>query len=155
MIDAKCPCGSKLDFAACCLQYLEGSKEAPTPEALMRSRYTAFTRGDFAYLKKTWHPETLPDLDADEPSNWIGLEILGTTIDDDGEDAEVEFVAKLIVGDRLETLHEVSDFEKVDGRWLYHSGEFKNDGEPPAKISMKAPCPCGSGETFKHCHFKR
>jgi SEC-C motif-containing protein len=84
----------------------------------------------------------------------VGLEILETAIDEEGETGEVEFVAKLIVGDRLETLHEVSDFEKLDGRWVYHSGEFKNDGAAPAKITMKQPCPCGSGAKFKHCHFR-
>ena len=154
MSDLKCPCGSNLPFSGCCKPYLDGTAEAPTPEALMRSRYTAFARGDFAYLKKTWHPETVPDLGDDEPSNWIGLEILGTAVDEEGEHGEVEFVAKLIVGDRLEVLHEVSDFEKIDGRWVYHSGEFKNDDGTPKQISMKAPCPCGSGEKFKHCHYR-
>lgn len=154
MPDLKCTCGSDETFAHCCQPYLDGTAEAPTPEAMMRSRYTAFARGDFAYLKKTWHPETVPELGDDEPSNWAGLEIIETAIDEEGENGEVEFIAKLIVGDCLEILHEVSEFEKIDGRWLYHSGEFKNDGEPTKKISMKMPCPCGSGETFKHCHFK-
>jgi SEC-C motif-containing protein len=120
----------------------------------MRSRYTAFVRRDFAYLVKTWHPETVPELSEDEPSNWAGLSIIETAIDEDGESGEVEFIAKLVIGDRLEILHEVSDFEKVDGRWVYHSGEFKNEDAPAKRISMKAPCPCGSGEAFKHCHFK-
>lgn len=150
----KCPCGSKLPFADCCKPYLDGTKEAETPEILMRSRYTAFARVDIAYLKKTWHPDTVPDLDADEPSNWAGLEILDAGVDETGNNGEVEFIAKLIVGDHLEVLHEVSDFERIDGRWVYHSGEFKNDGKPPTKISMKAPCPCGSGEAFKHCHYQ-
>lgn len=154
MPDFKCSCGSALAFSACCLPYLDGKSEAATPELLMRSRYTAFMRGDFEYLKKTWHPETLPELGADEPSNWAGLEIIETAIDDEGEHGEVEFIAKLIVGERLEILHEVSDFEKIDGRWVYHSGEFKNDDAVAKKISMKAPCPCGSGEKFKHCHYR-
>lgn len=151
----KCTCGSALPFDGCCRPYLNGEVEAATPEALMRSRYTAFARGDFAYLKKTWHPDTVPDLTSDEPSNWVGLEIVETAIDDEGENGEVEFIAKLIVGDRLEVLHEVSDFEKVDGRWLYHSGEFKNEATKSKKISMKDLCPCGSGETFKHCHWSK
>ena len=154
MSDIKCPCGTALLFADCCKPYLDGKVEAATPEVMMRSRYTAFACGDFTYLKKTWHPDTVPELGADESSNWAGLEILETAIDEEGEYGEVEFVAKLIVGDRLEILHEVSEFEKIDGRWMYHSGEFKNDGAAPTKISMKASCPCGSGERFKHCHFK-
>lgn len=149
-----CPCGSKLTFAACCKPYLDNTAEAATPEVLMRSRYTAFTRGDFGYLKKTWHPDTVPDLDSDEPSNWISLEIIATAIDEDDQEGEVEFVAKLIVQDRLEVLHEVSEFERVDGLWVYCSGEFKNDRAVPRKIPMKEACPCGSGEKFKHCHYK-
>lgn len=155
MPDLSCPCGTKLPFAECCKPYLDGTKDAATPELLMRSRYTAFARGDFDYLKKTWHPETVPDLGTDEPQSWVSLEILEASIDDDGEHGEVEFVAKVIVDDRLEVLHEVSDFEKIEGRWVYHSGEFEDDAAPSTKISMKAPCPCGSGEKFKHCHYAR
>jgi len=151
----QCPCGLKSSFAECCKPYLDGAKEAETPETLMRSRYTAFAQGDFAYLKKTWHPDTVPELGGDEPSNWISLEIVETSLDEEGLEGEVEFVAKLIVGDRLEVLHEVSEFDRIDGRWVYHSGEFINDGAASTKISMKTPCPCGSGEKFKHCHFAK
>ena len=38
----KCPCGSGLDYGLCCGQYISGAKDAPTAEALMRSRYTAY-----------------------------------------------------------------------------------------------------------------
>jgi SEC-C motif-containing protein len=150
----KCPCGSGANFAACCQPYIDGKLLAPEPEVLMRSRYTAFSRGDLKYLLDTWHPETVPELDQDEPSNWISLEIIESGIDETGTYGEVEFIAKLILGDKLEVLHEVSEFEKIDGRWLYHSGEFKNDLSKTQTITMKAPCPCGSGEKFKHCHFR-
>lgn len=120
----------------------------------MRSRYVAFTLRDHAYLKATWHPETVPDLAADEPANWVGLEIIETGIDESGDLGEVEFRAKLVVGNRLEVLHEISDFEKIDGRWVYHTGEFVDESAKSTVLSMKAPCPCGSGEKFKHCHFR-
>ena len=45
-----CYCGSKLAFAKCCKPYLEKHRAAPTPEALMRSRYSAFCTGDVDYL---------------------------------------------------------------------------------------------------------
>ncbi|MFN7145721.1 MAG: SEC-C metal-binding domain-containing protein, partial [Myxococcota bacterium] len=37
--NAPCPCGSGRKAKGCCLPILEGAA-APTPEALMRSRYT-------------------------------------------------------------------------------------------------------------------
>lgn len=120
----------------------------------MRSRYTAFTRSNLDYLKKTWHPDTVPELSGDEPNNWVSLVIVETGIDESGEYGEVEFVAKLVVENRVETLHEVSEFEKLNGNWVYCSGEFKNDPDKSETISMKAPCPCGSGEKFKHCHYR-
>ena len=121
----------------------------------MRSRYTAFANGNIDYLKQTWHPETCPDdLGEDEPSCWVGLEIIETAIDEDDVEGEVEFTAKLIFNNKLEILHELSHFDKVEGKWLYHSGEFQNEGQEAAKISKSSPCPCGSGKNFKNCHFQ-
>ncbi|MGE4560780.1 MAG: SEC-C metal-binding domain-containing protein, partial [Desulfobulbus sp.] len=41
---ALCPCESGLPFATCCRPLLSGEQQAATAEALMRSRYTAYTR---------------------------------------------------------------------------------------------------------------
>lgn len=147
-----CPCGTGRDFSACCGLYIEGGLLAPDPEALMRSRYTAFCRCDYAYLKKTWSTETYPeDLEQGEPSNWVSLEIIDSSWEDD--EGEVEFKARLIYNNRVEVLHEISQFDKIDGAWVYHSGEFLNDDEP-LKIAKNAPCPCGSGKPFKDCHYE-
>ncbi len=48
---AACPCSSGLDFASCCEPYLTGAKLPPAPEALMRSRYSAFATGNITYLE--------------------------------------------------------------------------------------------------------
>ncbi len=146
-----CPCGSQLTYNSCCKVYIEDGTLAPDPVTLMRSRYTAFALNKTSYLKKTWHPDTLPDLSEEEPLDWIHLEIIDSDSTDD--EGEVEFIAKFISERGIETVHELSDFVKINGEWLYHSGEFENEDQPPEKISMKAPCPCGSGEKFKHCHF--
>ncbi len=151
--DNLCHCGSGSSYGTCCGIYISGVKPAPSPEALMRSRYTAFCLNDLGYLRHTWHPDTLPELCDDEPSNWVGLEILSTEID--GDTGLVEFKAKLIHEGKLEVLHEESDFEKIAGRWVYHSGIFKNPNASPIKIGRKSPCPCNSGEIFKHCHGKK
>ncbi|PKN22360.1 MAG: hypothetical protein CVU68_04410, partial [Deltaproteobacteria bacterium HGW-Deltaproteobacteria-3] len=55
-----CPCGNGLKFAECCGPFLEGSRPAPTAEALMRSRYTAFAVQDVPYILRSWHRSTRP-----------------------------------------------------------------------------------------------
>jgi hypothetical protein len=97
----------------------------------------------------------LPELDGSEPNQWVSLEVLEVAIDEEDREAEVEFVAKLILDNGLEILHEVSDFEKVDGKWLYHSGEFKSENSSLKKIPMGSPCPCQSGKAFKNCHYNK
>jgi SEC-C motif domain protein len=93
---------------------------APTAEALMRSRYTAYVLGLSAYLLETWHPRTRPTMIAPQPPGlrWIGLEVRRHSLLDD-EHATVEFVARNKLGGRAERLHETSRFERLEGRWLY------------------------------------
>lgn len=51
-----CPCGSGELYKDCCKRYHDG--EAPeTAEALMRSRYTAYSKGLVDYVVDTTHPE--------------------------------------------------------------------------------------------------
>lgn len=59
----KCLCGLRKEYAACCGPYLEGKKKAPNPEALMRSRYTAFAKGNMDYIEKTMRGEALEKFD--------------------------------------------------------------------------------------------
>ncbi len=126
MTTTSCPCGSGLAFDHCCGPLLAGARRAPTAEALMRSRYTAFALGNAAYLLETWHPKTRPEaleLDDTPPLKWIGLQVRRHQIT--GEDrAEVEFVARCRIGGRAERLHESSRFVREDGRWFYVDGEL-------------------------------
>ncbi|MFD9391536.1 YchJ family protein [Streptomyces sp. NPDC060000] len=123
---AGCPCGLPEPYEACCGRYHAGGEAdtvaAPTAEALMRSRYSAFVRGDTGYLLRTWHPRTRPErLELDPGMRWTGLEILGTA---DGTafhpTGTVEFRASYRGG----ALHERSRFERVAGAWVYVDGEF-------------------------------
>ncbi|MEO1620692.1 MAG: YchJ family metal-binding protein, partial [Cyanobacteria bacterium J06632_3] len=50
-----CFCGSGKAFGRCCGPYLTAKKSAPTAEALMRSRYSAFCTGNIDYLLATHH----------------------------------------------------------------------------------------------------
>lgn len=154
----QCPCGSGDPFDICCGVHLSGSRPAPTAEALMHSRYTAFFRGDWGYLDQTHAPETRPaekDAAEAEAVEWLGLEVLSA--DAGGEDdceGSVEFVARYRLGETEGRLHEISRFVRRDGAWLYLDGAFPDSARPAAKAPKAGrndPCPCGSGKKYKKC----
>ncbi len=125
-LNAPCPCGSSKKFAGCCARYLDGGEPAPTAEALMRSRYTAYTLGREDYLLATWHPTTRPaalGLAEDAPTKWLGLEVKRHVQQDEAH-ALVEFVARYKVQGRAHRLHETSRFVREAGRWYYVDGDI-------------------------------
>ena len=121
-----CPCGgSNKNYPDCCGRYLDSSEAAPTAEALMRSRYTAYTIGRENYLLATWHHSTRPaslDLASEPRSKWLGLEVKRHE-QSDSNHAVVEFVARYKVGGRAHRLHEVSRFVREAGQWFYVDGD--------------------------------
>lgn len=123
-----CPCGGGA-YAACCGRFI-GQQQAPqTPQELMRSRYTAYTLGDEAYVRATWYARTLPDgpLVSVEPGmKWLGLEVRRHAAA--GDEGTVEFVARYRVGGRAHRMHEVSRFVREEGRWYYLDGSFPDGG---------------------------
>ncbi len=109
-----CPCGRPARYAACCGRYHPSGSEAgraPTAEALMRSRYSAYVMGLTGYVLSTWHPATRPDsIEPDRPGcRWLGLDVKRHR-QADADHAEVEFVARSKVAGRAIRLHEVSRF---------------------------------------------
>ena len=121
----RCPCGSALAYAACCGRWHAGEL-APTAEALMRSRYAAFVRGDARYLLDTWHPSTRPPtISFNAKQKWQGLKIVASEIT--GEHAaEVEFIARYRIGlAAAKRLHERSRFVREGERWLYVDGTLR------------------------------
>lgn len=128
-----CPCGCAdgrgrpLAYAHCCGRYLADFAGTPAPdaEALMRSRYSAFVRGDAGYLLATWHSSTRPpQLELEPGLQWLGLEVRDHRVLD-AEHAEVEFVARSRTGGRAHRLHERSRFVREQGRWYYVDGSFR------------------------------
>ncbi|MGD9786609.1 MAG: YchJ family protein [Sulfuricellaceae bacterium] len=118
-----CPCGSGKAFEACCGPYLAGAP-APTPEALMRSRYTAYTLGDKDYLERTWHPSTRPaDLELEKDVKWLGLKVVEARGGEQDETGTVRFVARFKVGGRGHRMEETSRFVREAGRWFYLDGD--------------------------------
>ena len=124
-----CPCGSGAGYAQCCERYISGALPAPDALSLMRSRYTAYTLENEAYLQKTWHPRSRPalNLQQQEPCKWIGLKIVRS--EQRESTATVEFVARYKIGGRAQQLHEVSKFELEYGQWLYVDGMFPDKVE--------------------------
>ncbi|WP_369239045.1 YchJ family protein [Streptomyces sp. R21] len=117
-----CPCGLPAAYDACCGRFLSGAAAAPTPEALMRSRYSAFVQRDEAYLLRTWHPKTRPPrVEFDPGMRWTGLEIVDTSA---GSAFHTTGTVAFRASYRGGSLHERSRFERVDGAWVYVDGEF-------------------------------
>jgi SEC-C motif-containing protein len=104
---------------------VEGIEHAPTAEALMRSRYTAYTQFREDYLLATWHSSTRPSalgLAEEVQTKWVGLEVKRHEQQDESH-AIVEFVARYKVNGRAHRLHEESCFVREEGRWFYVNGK--------------------------------
>ncbi|GAB2858615.1 YchJ family metal-binding protein [Pseudoduganella ginsengisoli] len=128
-----CPCGGS-SLATCCGPYIEGAAVPQTAEQLMRSRYTAYTQKNEAYLQATWHPSTRPNepvVSPNEKLQWLGLEVKSALRlrqrKAENEDY-VEFVARFRVQGKGQRLHEVSRFLREPSpeglRWFYVDGTF-------------------------------
>ena len=119
-----CPCQSGRRYEDCCGPLLAGRREADTAEELMRSRYTAFARGDREYLFRTWDPVTRPtSVEIDPLMAWRRLQVL-ECIDGEAGDSEgrVRFAAHFRRDGERGTLAEFSSFRRLRGRWVYVDG---------------------------------
>lgn len=125
MSDA-CPCGLPKTYSECCGLYHRGEASAPTAEALMRSRYSAYVKKDGAYLRRTTDPQTrhVYDFQAQdqwaEQSEFLGLEIL--KVEDKGNKAIIEFKARFRMNNEEHLHHEISRFRSQSGEWFYREG---------------------------------
>lgn len=121
-----CCCGSGKTYAVCCGRLHVGAENAPTAEALMRSRYSAYVLGLEPYLLATWYVSTRPEalnLAGEAGTKWLGLEVKRHQRQDESH-ATVEFVARYRVEGRGHRLHEVSRFVREGGRWYYVDGDI-------------------------------
>lgn len=127
-VNAPCPCHSGKKYKKCCQAFHDRANPS-NAMALMRSRYSAFALSLADYIMATTHMDN-PDHTNDtlkwkndilafcDSSSFTGLDII-EFIDDENE-AFVTF--KAILGDVQ--FVEKSRFLKVEGKWLYESGEF-------------------------------
>ena len=163
-----CPCrvldSKKLNFDDCCGPILKGSVKAPTAEAMMRSRYTAYVVKNVDYIDQTQINQKHEVFNKEEAlkwaesSDWMGLEIKETKKGKPEDDmGVVEFIAHYkdkASGTELRH-HETSSFQKENDGWKFKEGNVH--GAQPVKrvepkIGRNDPCHCGSGKKFKKCH---
>ncbi|OZI19686.1 hypothetical protein CAL26_19015 [Bordetella genomosp. 9] len=123
-----CPCGTGKAYAACCGQWHRGPRhlQAPTAEALMRSRYSAYVLDLVDYVRDTWHPDTRPEHVDPNPAGlkWLGLDVRRHVVQDERH-ALVEFVARSRMQGKGQRMHEVSRFVRENGVWLYVDGDVE------------------------------
>lgn len=125
-----CPCGSGRPYDTCCgalhRAFAEsGALAAPDAQALMRSRYSAYTLDLIDYLLATWHPSTRPEsLERGQPDlRWLGLEVRRHERQD-ADHETVEFIARSKSGGRAQRMHEISRFVRENGAWRYVDGQI-------------------------------
>lgn len=122
---ARCPCGTGLTFGECCSRYHAGTP-APSAEALMRSRFSAFVTGDEDYLVRTWDPETRPErIDlADTGIRFYRLDIIDTVAGGPFDQTGIVEFEAFYKGTAKGSQRERSSFRRQGGQWVYSTGEF-------------------------------
>jgi SEC-C motif-containing protein len=123
-----CICGKSKPFVKCCDRFLSGKQDAKTPEQLMLSRFSAYALGGYGeYLISTWFPASAKGLTAADLSektlDWKDLNVISSS--QQGDNGVVEFKARFSKSpssDNMETMHEISEFVRIQSRWLYVGG---------------------------------
>ncbi len=128
----------------------------------MRSRYSAFVKGDVDYLFDTLSPDQRKDFDREatgewaRKSQWLGLDIVETVEGLEGDaTGTVTFAAHFNRDGKKLTHKEKSLFarDSKDGRWQF-AQELTLKSAPVvlgAQPGRNDPCPCGSGKKYKKC----
>ena len=142
-LSSPCPCKSNKPYSHCCSPYHKGKIHAPTAEALMRSRYSAYVTDNAQYIYRSWDENTRPPLKVlreDNSQTFTKLEIINITAGgSEDETGTVEFIASYILKDgsdisndsEIHQHHETSYFVKQKNRWVYVNElskiDFEND----------------------------
>jgi SEC-C motif-containing protein len=119
-----CPCNSKKLFSVCCEPYLSGKQKAPTPESLMRSRYTAYSLARIDYIQTTMCKKAAENYDPADAAKWASsVTWLGLTVIDapppKNHIGTVTFIARFLENNIPREITEKSLFEKINGVWFY------------------------------------
>lgn len=153
----QCPCHSGQLYHDCCGIYLETNQIAPTPEALMRSRYTAYAKHNINYIVATMRGRAAEGFNATEAlswsqqAEWLGLTVIRSSIQADR--GQVEFIARYRWNNQVNQIHEISEFQRTNGIWYYIDGvqPSSKPAQSSKKIGRNETCHCGSGKKYKKC----
>lgn len=153
-----CPCGSGRSYTDCCEPIIEGKRPAATPEELMRARYTAHVKVEVDFIYDSTHADHRQGYDHQgtrrwaEEADWLGLEVLDSSVNSDGKSGEVEFIARFRDRSGIRTHHERGQFKQEKKQWYFTEGEMlKSRPLKVEKIGRNDPCSCGSGKKYKKC----
>ena len=138
----KCPCHSEQSYAQCCAPFHERERQAPTPETLIRSRYSAFALGLGEYLFDTLaatHPEKhkpRPQQVAafsqrHDTQKFAGLRIVYA------EANEVLFLARIYVQGADHSFAELSEFAREGEAWKYSAGRLLDKERLPKPLTRE------------------
>lgn len=126
----------------------------------MRSRYSAYQRGEIDYIVATHDPDTRAPALREKAAEWaasarfVRLEVVEVDWEEGQDRGMVHFKADFIEGGEKKSLEERSEFRRRDDRWFYVKGR-SNAAETVVretrKVGRNEPCPCGSGRKFKKC----
>lgn len=156
-----CPCGSQKKYSSCCEPLIHGKTLPSDAEKVLRSRYSAFVKGEIPYLRTSTHPSKRTEFDEvsvqewSQQSEWKGLEILEVHEPVNGR-AKIEFKARYAQKGQDHEHHELAEFrqEGETRRWYFYDAKTPSVGpirrESP-KVGRNDPCPCGSGKKLKKC----
>lgn len=118
----------------------------------MRSRYTAFAKGNVDYILSSHDPETAEEVVREEvevwsrESDWMGLEILRTEAGGpDDQEGTVDFVARYKLKGLTTQHRERAEFRKREGKWVFVDGN-----DIPAEQKPKAAAKWVGGKKNKN-----
>ena len=119
-----CPCNPTTLFCDCCEPYLAGKQKAPTPESLMRSRYTAYSLARIDYIQKTMCKKAAENYNPTDAAKWASsVKWLGLTVIDapppKNNIGTVTFIARFLENNIQQEIAEKSLIEKINGVWFY------------------------------------
>jgi SEC-C motif-containing protein len=132
-INPYCPCDENSQYHHCCSVFHEGKAQPQTALQLMKSRYSAYAKGQAVYIINTTHKtheEYLEDVNEwfkhinefIEITQFKGLNIID--YQEHENEAYVIFQALLTQHGINSSFTERSRFVKENGIWYYQGGEI-------------------------------
>ena len=94
----------------------------------MRSRYSAYTQGNIAYIQRTMAGNAAMGFDPADAkawattSQWLGLRVVKRFMSKDPTIGFVEFIARYRKNNQNQRTRELSEFHLINGIWYYVDG---------------------------------